>query len=165
MPLSAVYPGSFDPITSGHLNIVERGSEMFEPFHLLVAYNENKEYMFSGERRERIVSRTVEACAFDVEVTLHDGLTDDFIVEHGVDVLIRGLRNGDDLRYEMELEEYFQQTTDAEVVYLTPASEHLKTSSTVVRRFLKTGHEERAAEYVHPTTFEEIRRIRGEYSG
>lgn len=165
MPLSAVYPGSFDPITSGHLNVIERASEMFEPFHVLVAFNEDKDYMFTGEQRERIVSRTIEACAFDVDVTLHDGLTDDFIAEHGVDVLIRGLRNGDDLRYEMELEEYFQQTTDAEVVYLTPSSEHLKTSSTVVRRFLKTGHEERAAEYLHPTTFEEIQHIRSAETG
>ncbi|MFB6375277.1 MAG: pantetheine-phosphate adenylyltransferase [Bradymonadaceae bacterium] len=163
MGLSAVYPGSFDPITSGHLDIVRRGSELFEAFHLLIAYNDGKDHMFSGESRERIVRRTVEAMDCDPVVSLHRGLTDDYIVDHAIDVLIRGLRNGDDLRYEMELEEYFQKTTDVEVVYMTPQSEHLKTSSTVVRRFLDADHPEKTTDYLHPVTYDQIRAIRAEH--
>lgn len=159
MSLSAVYPGSFDPFTSGHLGIVERAAELFEPFHVLVAHNEQKDHLFDGEQRERIVRRTVDELGADARIELHGGLTDDYIERHDIDLLIRGLRNGDDLRYEMELEEYFQETTDAEVIYLTTSSEHLKTSSTVVRRFLEAGHVEKAREYVPPAAFEEIRAI------
>lgn len=159
MPLSAIYPGSFDPFTSGHLDIVERAAEMYEPFHVLVAHNQDKDHFFSGEARERIVRRALEEVEGSIRIELHGGLTDDYIEEHDVDVMVRGLRNGDDLRYEMELEEYFQQTTDAEVVYLTTSSEHLKTSSTVVRRFLEAGHPEKASEYVTPAAFDEIQSI------
>lgn len=157
MTLSAVYPGSFDPFTSGHLDIVERASELFGEFHVLIAHNPDKDHLFSGESREHIVDRTLEGATGDMQIQLHTGLTDRYIERHDIDVLVRGLRNGDDLRYEMELEEYFQETTDVEVVYLTPTSEHLKTSSTVVRRFLKTGHLDKAEPYVPPATFEAIK--------
>jgi len=157
MTLSAVYPGSFDPFTSGHLGIVERASELFGEFHVLIAHNEQKEHLFSGEAREAIVERSLEETGGDPQIELNPGLTDRYIARHDIDVLVRGLRNGDDLRYEMELEEYFQETTDVEVVYLTTSSEHLKTSSTVVRRFLETGHIEKARQYVPAATFEAIK--------
>lgn len=161
MSLSAVYPGSFDPFTSGHLGIVERGADLFEEFHVLVAHNEQKDHFFGGDGRERIVQRSVGHLDGDVRVELHSGLTDAYIARYDLDVLVRGLRDGDDLRYEMELEEYFQQTTDVEVVYLTTSSEHLKTSSTVVRRFLEAGHVEKVRDYVHPSAYEEIEGIFG----
>ena len=159
MSLAAVYPGSFDPITAGHLNVVRRADELLGEVHLLVAYNDEKSYMFDGQTRKRLVDRTVEAMGLDVEVRLNRGLTDDYIENHDLDILLRGLRDGDDLRYEMELEEYFQNTTDAEVLYMTPSSEHLRTSSTVVRRFLSTGHVEQAEAYLHPVTYQEIVRV------
>jgi pantetheine-phosphate adenylyltransferase len=159
MSLSAVYPGSFDPFTAGHFGIVERAAELFGEFHLLIAHNEEKNHLFPGDDRKEIVDRTVAQIDNEVRVELNTGLTDEYIERHDIDVLVRGLRNGDDLRYEMELEEYFQQTTDAEVVYLTPCSEHLQTSSTVVRRFLENGHTDKAREYLHPTTFEAVREL------
>jgi pantetheine-phosphate adenylyltransferase len=161
MNFKAVYPGSFDPFTRGHMDIVQRAAALFDELHVLVAYNEQKDYLFSGDQRLELVERSVAGLDGNLTVRLNEGLTDEYIGQHDVDVLVRGLRNGDDLRYEMELEEYFQETTDAEVVYLTPSSEHLKTSSTVVRRFVKAGHLPKVEEYVHPDAFERIRELVG----
>lgn len=149
MNTTAIYPGSFDPFTSGHLDIVRQAMNVVGELYVLVAYNPQKDHYFDLDQRVDIARRSVEQTDPErIHVEGNTGLTSDFIEERGVDLICRGLRNGDDLRYEAELEVFFNETTEAQTFYLSPDSQHLKTSSTVVRRFLKAGEVEQANEYV-----------------
>jgi pantetheine-phosphate adenylyltransferase len=113
----------------------------------LVAVNPNKDHYFNPENRLQLAKEATDHID-NVYPELNYGLTENFINDRDADVLIRGLRNGDDLRYEMELEEHFRNVTDAETIYPTPQAEHMRTSSTVVRNFLKSRNLKQAVEYV-----------------
>jgi pantetheine-phosphate adenylyltransferase len=99
----AVYPGTFDPFTPGHLDIVERARRLFARVTVLVAVNSGKQP--AGTRPERAIQvrRAVPAGWDDVTVAAWDGLTADFCRQHGASVIIRGVRNRSDLRHEYQL--------------------------------------------------------------
>jgi|AntRauTorcE11897_2_1112592.scaffolds.fasta_scaffold00294_10 pantetheine-phosphate adenylyltransferase len=152
----AAYPGSFDPFTLGHMDILQRASKLFETVYVVVAHNANKSHLFSGDQRLEIVERSVTHLRdhyrmpeeADIRVRLHTGITSDFLDEHNVDVVIRGIRNATDLDHEIKLEQYLRRTSTAETVYLTPRTRNLNTSSTLVRMFLQTGKFEEAGRYM-----------------
>ena len=97
----AVYPGSFDPITNGHLDILERALKIFDKVIVLVAINPNKKSRFSIEDRVAMIKEAVDNPNVEVEAT--DGLTVDFAKKHGATHLIRGLRAVTDFEYEFQL--------------------------------------------------------------
>jgi pantetheine-phosphate adenylyltransferase len=146
----AIYPGSFDPFTKGHADVLSQAADIAHNVDVVIAHNPNKDHMFTAQQRVDIAARSCADKNFSEQVNVqsHEGVTSRYINEHDIDALIRGIRNGDDLRYESELEVFFKETTDAQTIYLTPDSEHVKTSSTVVRRFIKAGYPEKAASYM-----------------
>jgi len=85
----AVYPGSFDPITNGHVDIIKRGLRMFDELIILVAYNRNKKTLFSVEERQELIREVIKDCK-NVRVDCSDGLLVDFVKESGANVILRG---------------------------------------------------------------------------
>ena len=97
----AIYPGSFDPITNGHLDILQRALKIFDKVIVLVAINPNKKSRFSVEDRVAMIKESVSG--LNVEVDATDGLTVEYAKQHGAIALIRGLRAVTDFEYEFQL--------------------------------------------------------------
>ena len=95
----AVYPGSFDPITNGHVNIIERASKLFEKLIVAVADNTTKSTLFTADERIALIRASVRAA--NVSVERAPGLTVDFVRDSGARVIVRGIRSGQD--FELEL--------------------------------------------------------------
>ena len=100
--VKAVFAGSFDPPTFGHLNIIERVQKLFPEIHVVIAINNNKNYCFSGEERLEMIQKLVSGWD-NVSVHLWDSLIVDYAKKIKADVLIRGVRNDNDFLYEFDL--------------------------------------------------------------
>jgi len=133
----ALYPGTFDPITNGHFDIIERASKLFDEVIVAVAASVDKKPMFTlTERIEmtKVAIRTLQ----NVRVVGFDNLTIDLAHEHNAGVLIRGLRAVSDFEYELQLG-YLNNSLDADIetVYLMPTLQNAFISSSIVRNLLK----------------------------
>lgn len=157
--MRAVYPGSFDPFTLGHLNILERAIRMFDRIDIVVASNQSKKYMFTPDQRYRIVQLSTEHLGPSISVIPYPDIVADYIMDNKIDVILRGIRGSSDLDYEIKLEQYNRKACFAETIYLTPGTEHLNTSSTLVRMFLHTNKTELASEYVTENAMEYIKSL------
>jgi pantetheine-phosphate adenylyltransferase len=137
--LIAIYPGSFDPITFGHVDIIERGCRLFEKVIVAVLRNPNKTPLFTmKERIEQIVTATSHISG--VEVDCFSGLTVTYAKSKGAKVLIRGLRAVSD--FEMELQMAHTNKTlseEIETIFLATSNEHSFLSSSVVKEIAKLG--------------------------
>ena len=132
----AVYPGTFDPVTPGHLDIIERARHLFARITVLVAVNGDKQAASSQSERAAQLRRELPADWGNVSVTAWAGLTVAFFRQHGANVIIRGARNQSDLRHEYQLaamNEALGITT-----LLLPANPRLATASSTVLRGLGT---------------------------
>jgi pantetheine-phosphate adenylyltransferase len=128
----AIYPGTFDPITSGHLDIIERARHLFAGITVLVAVNGDKQPTTTPPERVIRLRQELPAHWDSVSVTAWTGLTVEFCRQHGVGVIIRGVRNGSDLRHEYQLAAMNQAL--GITTLLLPAQPRLAaTSSTVLR--------------------------------
>ena len=98
---TAIYPGSFDPVTLGHLDIIRRASVMFDRLVVAVMHNQNKKPMFSVEERMEFLRRTTDGLP-NVEIASFGGLLADYMQKKGLTVCVRGVRNGRDCEFELE---------------------------------------------------------------
>ena len=98
----AMFPGSFDPPTMGHINIIERSAALFDELYVVVSDNIAKKCLFSADERKVMIEESLPGLA-NMHVIIHQGLTVDFAAEHGIDVIIRGVRAMADFSYEFEL--------------------------------------------------------------
>lgn len=133
MTVGAMYPGTFDPITNGHLDLVRRAARLFDRVVVAVAASPNKTPMFTLE--ERIgMAREALADVPNIQVDGYAGLTVDYAREHGLRVIVRGLRAVSDFEYEFQLASMNRHLrADVETLFLTPAEEYTFVSSTFVR--------------------------------
>ena len=130
--------GSFDPITVGHLDIVERASKIFDKTIVVVAHNEEKTYMFSPSERLSIVKKATEK--FDnVSVEMCDGYVADFAIAHGASAFVRGIRDGNDVAYEQNMADINFANSGVDTVMLFAKPEYHDISSTKVRFAIKEG--------------------------
>jgi pantetheine-phosphate adenylyltransferase len=137
--LKAIYAGSFDPITLGHLSVIERAFHMFETLHIVIANNRAKQHFFTLEQRKELVRVSVPGEYYNRAVIVpFQGVVADYINANGIDVVIRGIRNVTDLDYELQLEQYIRNTTHADTVYLSPYTPYMLTSSSLVRMFFQS---------------------------
>ena len=144
----AVFAGSFDPITVGHLDLVKRAAMMFDSLFVVVAQNASKKNMFDAETRKAMVEEAVSGIP-NVSVAVHDGLTVDFMKSVNARYLVRGIRNASDLDAEQAVawnNKVIYGVGDIETVFLMSAQEHLAVSSSLVRELLKCGKEKSLAE-------------------
>ncbi len=135
----ALYPGTFDPITNGHVDLVRRASRLFQRVVVAVAGNPRKNPLFSLD--ERVAMATdVLAHIENVEVTGYTGLTVDFARDQSLPVMLRGLRAVSDFEFEFQMATMSRQIAeDIETVFLTPDEEYTYISSTLVREVASFG--------------------------
>jgi pantetheine-phosphate adenylyltransferase len=135
----AVFAGSFDPFTLGHLDIVKRSASLFDELYVLLAVNASKKNLFDEAARAEMVRKAVENIP-NVKVDCFDGLTVDFAKRVGAKYLVRGIRGAADVDYEQTVAWNNKVLCpEIETVFLLSAQEHLAVSSSVVRELLKAG--------------------------
>jgi len=146
--ITAVYPGTFDPMTMGHLDMVRRAAQLFEHIIVVVAAGHHKKTMFSLDERMAMAQELVQPFG-NVSVQPFSGLMRDFVVAHGAKAMVRGLRAVTDFDYEFQLAGMNRSLMpDVETVFLTPGDKYQFVSSTLVREIATLGGEIDA--FVHP---------------
>ena len=148
MKFNAVYPGTFDPITNGHQELLRRAARMFERVFIAIAANPNKAPLFPLAERVDLARRVLHDLP-NVEVLGYSNLTVEFAREHKVGVILRGLRAVSDFEFEFQLANMTRHLDrDIETVFLTPQEQFTFISSTLVREVALLGGDVR--EFVHP---------------
>lgn len=133
--MTAVIPGSFDPVTTGHYNLVERASKLFDSVTVLVCVNFNKEYIFTHEQRLEI-ARDAFGDLQNVRVEMHTGWLYEYLEKNKPCVLVKGIRNSNDYEYEKKQALFNFEKCGVETLYLDAVMSEADTSSTKVRNLL-----------------------------
>ena len=148
MSISALYPGTFDPITNGHQDLIRRAASIFKRVVVAIAANPSKAPLFSLEERVEL-ARAVVSDIPGVEVMGYSGLTVKFAEEHGLGVMVRGLRAVSDFEFEFQLATMSRQIAgQVETVFLTPTEQFSFISSSMVREIALLGGD--VSRFVHP---------------
>ena len=134
-----VCPGSFDPVTKGHLDILTRASKMFEHVIALVVININKQPSFTSEERAQMLIKST-AHLENVEVDTHGGLLADYVKEKGAIAICKGLRAMSDFEYEFQMALTNKKLVpDADTIFLTTSAENLYLNSSLVKQIASFG--------------------------
>lgn len=135
----AIYPGSFDPITKGHLDILKNASGIFDKVIIAVARNGEKKGFLSTEERVELIKKSIEGLD-NVEVDAFEGLTIEYAKMRGAEILIRGLRAVSDFEYEMQLSQTNSALCDEiKTVFLTTKPKYNFISSSTIREILQNN--------------------------
>lgn len=135
----AIYPGSFDPITKGHLDILKNASGIFDKVIIAVARNGKKKGFLSTEERVELIKKSIEGLD-NVEVDAFEGLTIEYAKKRGAEILIRGLRAVSDFEYEMQLSQTNSALCDEiKTVFLTTKPKYNFISSSTIREILQNN--------------------------
>lgn len=134
----AIFPGSFDPLTLGHYDIIKRGITLFDELIIAIGINADKKYMFSLEERQKFIE---EAFAQEpkIRVLTYKGLTVDFCKEIDADFILRGLRNPGDFEFEKAIAHTNRKLSEIETVFLLTSSGKSYISSSIVRDVIRNG--------------------------
>jgi pantetheine-phosphate adenylyltransferase len=158
MKRNAMYPGTFDPITNGHHDLIRRASSIFDHVIVAIAVNPSKTPMFNLEERVDLARRVLHDLP-NVEVVGYSGLTVEFARKHGVSVVLRGLRAVSDFEFEFQLANMNRHLArEIETAFLTPQEQFTFISSTLVREIAVLGGDVR--EFVHPIVEAELKKHR-----
>ena len=150
----AVYPGTFDPITNGHIDLVQRAAKMFDSVIVAIASSSRKKPKFSLEERVKLAQQVLVDCP-NVTVKGFDILLIDFARQHEATVLIRGLRAVSDFEYEFQLASMNRHLApDVESVFLMPADEYSFISSSLVKEVAALNGD--ISKFVHPIVFKAL---------
>jgi pantetheine-phosphate adenylyltransferase len=153
--IKAVYPGTFDPLTRGHEDLVRRAATLFDTIVLAVADSKAKRPYFSVEERIAM-AREALADVKNVEVVGFSGLLTDFVRKQRARVVLRGLRAVSDFEYEFQLAGMNRNLyPEMETIFLTPSEQHMFISATLVREIAILGGD--VSEFVHPTVAKRLK--------
>lgn len=154
MSVAAMYPGTFDPITLGHEDLVRRACRLFDRVVVAIAANPSKEPMFTLDERVDLVRASLKDLE-NVEVSGYEGLTVDFAQENKLGVIVRGLRAVSDFEYEFQLANMNRHlAVDVESAFLTPNENYNFVSSSLVREICSMGGD--ISEFVSPIVNEAL---------
>ncbi|MDB4108237.1 pantetheine-phosphate adenylyltransferase [Flavobacteriaceae bacterium] len=134
----AIFPGSFDPITLGHVDIINRGVTLFDEVIIAIGENSSKNYMFTLEERKQFIEKTFKDNP-KVTVMTYSGLTIDFCKEIGVEFILRGLRNPADFEFEKAIAQTNRHLSTLETVFLLTSTQTSFISSSIVREIIRYG--------------------------
>jgi pantetheine-phosphate adenylyltransferase len=152
----AMYPGTFDPITNGHYDLVRRAADIFDRVVVAIAANPGKAPLFTVEERVEL-AREVLGDIRNVEVASYTGLTVEFAQQHGLRVVVRGLRAVSDFEFEFQLATMSRHLSDkVDYVFLTPMEQFNFISSTLVREIASLGGN--VSQFVHPAVAAALQR-------
>ena len=134
----AIFPGSFDPITLGHYDIIKRGVTLFDEVIVAIGINADKKYMFSLEERKKFIEETF-ADEPKIKVMTYKGLTVDFCEEIGVEFILRGLRNPADFEFEKAIAHTNRDLAPIETVFLLTSAQTSYIASSIVRDVIRNN--------------------------
>lgn len=134
----AVFPGSFDPLTMGHYDIINRGLTLFDEIILAIGVNANKTYMFSLEQRRQFLEKAFEDEP-KIKVDTYQGLTVDYCIKNNAEFILRGLRNPADFEFEKAIAHTNRKLEKIETVFLLTSSGKSYISSSIVRDVIRNG--------------------------
>ena len=133
----AVYPGSFDPITKGHLDMIERAAKIFDKVIVCVMVNSSKEYLFTRDEREQLINDCIAEMK-NVEVDSYDGLLIDYVKLRNTNIIVKGLRAFLDFEYEFQMALTNKHLdNDIETMFMISSNKHSYLSSTLVKELVK----------------------------
>lgn len=136
-----VFAGSFDPITNGHLEIIQRATEKFDEVVVGILRNRDKQYYFSLNSREKAVQKSLEHLKC-VTVKVYDGMLTDFLKQENTVYFVRGIRNQADMEYELKCKEYNQKAMpEIEYVFINAGDKNKNVSSTAVKQKILNGED------------------------
>lgn len=151
--MKVLCPGSFDPITVGHLDVVRRAHALFGEVVVAIGNNSTKSYLFDfDERVDLVKGATSDLDGITVEAM--DGLLVDFCRQRGIPSVVKGLRFGADFDFELQMAHMNQEMGDIETVLLPAAREHVTLSSTIIRQVVRLGGD--VSRYVPPNVQEAL---------
>lgn len=134
----AVFPGSFDPITNGHLDVIQRGIKIFDELIIAVGVNPEKQELFTAEERVEMIQELVKDIPY-VSVETYEGLTVDYVRKANAQVMLRGLRNFTDVQYELQLALTNRAVAGIETVFIMTSEKYGFTTSTLIREVGRYG--------------------------
>ena len=132
----AVFPGSFDPITLGHCDIINRGTQLFDELIIAIGENLSKNYLFSLEQRKAFIENIFSENK-KIKVFIYSGLTTDFCKKVKANYILRGLRNSSDFEYENSIAQTNKKTGEIETIFFLSSPEKSFISSSIVREIIK----------------------------
>ena len=139
MPKIAIYPGSFDPVTNGHLDIVERGLKIFDKIIVAILYNPNKEYLFDLQERLEMLKDCLRKFK-GVEIDSFDGLLVDYAAHRKAHAILRGLRAMSDFEYEFQMALMNRRLNrEVQTVFLMTGLRWIFTSSSIIKEAIQFG--------------------------
>jgi pantetheine-phosphate adenylyltransferase len=135
----AIYPGSFDPVTNGHLDVIERGRKLVDEVIVAVAYNEEKRALFALDERLQLLEQSIGKID-NVRIAQFDGLLVDFAVAQQANAVIRGLRAVSDFEFEFQMALMNRKLeTAVETIFLMPKEEYTYLSSRIIKEIARLG--------------------------
>ena len=134
----AIFPGSFDPITIGHVDIIKRAMKVFDEIIIAVGDNSDKKYMFPKEKRVEFVKQTFNNYN-SIKIESYSGLTVDFCKKNNTEFMIRGLRNPADFEFEKSIALTNRKMTDIETIFFLTSPENSFVSSSIVRDLIRNS--------------------------
>lgn len=155
-----VFPGQFDPITNGHLDVIRRGVKLFDELIVAVGINPEKRELFTLDERVRMI-RTLLKDEPGVRVEKYTGLTVDFVRQSRATAILRGIRDVSDLRYEFQLALANRAVGDVETVFIMAGDQYALTSSSLIRQVVALGGEIRQLKTILPEIV--IERLRAKH--
>lgn len=135
---SVVCPGSFDPVTNGHIDIIERSAHLFDEVVVAVLINENKKGLFSIEERIGLLDEAT-AHLSNVRTGSFNGLLVDFCIAHGIDAIVKGLRAVTDFDYELQMAQMNGSLTDVDTLFIPTSPAYSFLASSLVKEVAKHG--------------------------
>jgi pantetheine-phosphate adenylyltransferase len=134
----AVFPGSFDPLTLGHVDIIKRAIPLFDEIIIAVGVNASKKYMFNLEQRMKFIAQTFNNDS-KIKVDKYDSLTVDYCKSKNADFILRGLRNPADFEFEKAIAQTNRRLSGIETVFLLTSAETSFISSSIIRDIIRNG--------------------------
>lgn len=161
-PRIGLFPGTFDPITNGHVDVIRRGRELFDRLIVAIARNPAKGELFTMDERHELISGILAECGDNIEVTTYDGLTVDYARSVNATAILRGLRNVSDLNFEFQLALTNRAVADVETVFIMTGESYAFTSSTLIKQIAAAGDIDRLHRLLPPVMLEAMKQKKAE---
>ncbi|MCX6178057.1 MAG: pantetheine-phosphate adenylyltransferase [Chlorobiales bacterium] len=161
MKQKAIYPGTFDPFTNGHLDVLERALNIFEEVIVVIAENSHKRSLFSADERLVMISEVIADYSAVSVAMLHDGLLADYARQVGARAIVRGVRQVKDFEYEFQMSLLNRQLyPDVTTVFLMPNVKYTYVASSIIKEVALLGGD--VSKFVHPCVLEKLHQKRDE---
>ncbi len=158
-PKIALFPGTFDPITNGHMDVIQRAEPLFDQLIVAVGHNPDKNVIFPPNERVEMIQQIVDERCQNVSVQSYKGLTVDFAQQVGATVILRGLRNVTDLHHEFQLALTNRAVGDIETVFIMTGENYGFTSSSLIKQIAAGGKIDRLTSLLPDLVVEKLKKM------